>query len=160
MKKMRRLSLVLLTLLVALIIVPVAYAHPLRISLSTTRGDTGQPTRDRGRYVMDMAEIGFQELATIDMNRNGKTETNEAVDYRSGQCEQIRKNLSLKISSQQSRLECDSSWRFLQGRGIADAAIELHLYRIYRRVAEHRRCLSVDFANQNYPIAWAGVRSS
>jgi len=120
MTKLRRLSLVLLTLFVALTFVPVAYAHPLgNFTINHYAGLNIHPQKIEVDYVLDMAEIpAFQEMTIIDKNRDGKTESNETDYYRTTKCEAIRNDLLLRIGDREVRLVLDeSSLTFPAGQG-------------------------------------------
>src|SRR5215208_3457280 len=100
MKKIRRISVVLLTLLICFAFVPAAFAHPL--GNFTINQYTGlQVSRETVTidYVVDMAEIpAFQEIALFDANGDGQPDAAEAAGYHAQKCASLQPSLNLRIN--------------------------------------------------------------
>ena len=111
MKKIRRVAVILLTLMISLIVVPVAFAHPLgNFTINHYAGI--QVSRDKIAvdFVLDMAEIpAFQEIASFDANGNGQPDPQESAKYHPAQCEAIRPQLDLQLNGRPLVLHLDSS---------------------------------------------------
>ena len=111
MKKIRRTTVVMLTLLISFVFVPAALAHPLGnftinqyVGLNISREMIGVD------YVLDMAEIpAFQEIATFDENKNGKADYAEFAAYHADKCLSLLADLSLLLNNQPVNLTLTSS---------------------------------------------------
>ena len=100
MKKFRRISVVLVTLLVCFVFVPVAFAHPLgNFTINQYAGL--QISRDVIvlDYVLDMAEIpAFQEISLFDANGNGQADSAEAAGFHAEKCASLKPSLNLLLN--------------------------------------------------------------
>ncbi|MEK7786510.1 MAG: high-affinity nickel-transporter, partial [Chloroflexota bacterium] len=97
MKKLRLST--LLALVIALVVVPTAAAHPLgNFTINHYAGlNVGRESISID-YVLDMAEIpAFQEIAKFDANGDGQPNSVETASYHPGQCEAIRAKLDLRL---------------------------------------------------------------
>ena len=111
MTTFRRSITVILTLLLSLVMVPTALAHPL--GNFTVNQYTGlHVSRDVIviDYVLDMAEIpAFQEIATFDANGNGQPDPAETAGYPADKCAWIQPRLDLSLNRQAMPLSLASS---------------------------------------------------
>jgi len=111
MKKIRRVSVVILTVLLSLIIVPLVSAHPL--GNFTVNQFAGLHVSREGimiEYILDMAEIpAFQEIAAIDTNGNSQPDSSETVGYPADKCASLRPQLELRLNNQMTDLSLASS---------------------------------------------------
>jgi len=97
MKKIRRFTVVVLTLLVTFIFVPVAFAHPLgNFTINQYVGLNISRDKVLVDYVLDMAEIpAFQEIAAFDANGNGQPDSSESALYHADKCASLQPDLNL-----------------------------------------------------------------
>ena len=97
MKKIRRFTVVVLTLLVTFIFVPVAFAHPLgNFTINQYVGLNISRDKVLVDYVLDMAEIpAFQEIAAFDANGNGQPDSSESALYHADKCASFQPDLNL-----------------------------------------------------------------
>ncbi len=112
MKKLRLLPLLtLIMLLVGHILTPVAAAHPLgNFTINQYAGLHVSRNAITLDYVLDMAEIPtFQEMATIDANRNGQADAEESARYHPAQCTAIQADLDLRLDHHPLTLTLESS---------------------------------------------------
>jgi ABC-type nickel/cobalt efflux system permease component RcnA len=120
MKKILRLSAVILTLLVSLVFVPVAFAHPLgNFTINHYAGLHVSPEAISIDYVLDMAEIpAFQEIAVIDADGNGQADSAEAAGYQAAKCASLQPDLKLLVNNKSLALTlASSSVEFPAGAG-------------------------------------------
>lgn len=97
--------------LVFLIRVPLANAHPLGnftinhyAGLQVARDGIGID------YVLDMAEIpAFQEIAQLDTNHNHKPDSTETGHYSAAKCDEISPHLKLQLNQQPTALSLNHS---------------------------------------------------
>src|SRR5215217_1505121 len=101
MKKLRRLTVSLLTLIISFIFVPVAFAHPLgNFTINHYAGLHVIQDSIAVDYVLDMAEIpAFQEIATFDGNGNGQADASEAAAYHAAKCASLQPDLHLLLNN-------------------------------------------------------------
>ena len=111
MRKIRRVVVVLLTLLASLSAVPVAFAHPLgNFTINHYAGLRVSRDKIAVDFVLDMAEIpAFQEIAIFDANRNGQPDSQESAGYHPAKCEEIQSELDLTLDGKPVALRLDSS---------------------------------------------------
>jgi ABC-type nickel/cobalt efflux system permease component RcnA len=111
MRKIRRVAVVLLTLVTSLVAVPVAFAHPLgNFTINHYAGLRVSRDKIAVDFVLDMAEIpAFQEIAKFDDNGNGQPDPQESAQYHPAQCEAIRPQLDLRLNGVPLTLHLDSS---------------------------------------------------
>jgi ABC-type nickel/cobalt efflux system permease component RcnA len=111
MKLSRLFSLLIVVLIVAHILAPVAAAHPL--GNFTINHYTGlQFSRDAIEidFVLDMAEIpAFQEMATFDANANGQPDLSETAAYHRAKCDALQRDLVFKLAGRRLALNLVSS---------------------------------------------------
>ncbi len=99
----------LIACVVALLTPAVARAHPLG-NFTVNRYSRIEPdgTGVRVVYVLDMAEIpAFQEQATIDANRDGRTDDEERARYAAQRAEAIRRELRLEAAGRPLELRTE-----------------------------------------------------
>ncbi len=159
MKTLRRSSFVIATLILALVVVPVAAAHPLgNFTINHYAGLTVSRESITIDYVLDMAEIpAFQEIATFDANGNGKPDSAEAASYHPGQCEVIRPNLDLRLNGKPGVLTLDSSAiGFPPGAG---GLLTLRLTCAFSAAFNAADSARIEFADNNYAerIGWREI---
>lgn len=111
MNRNRRFSLTALLILLMHILVPFASAHPLgNFTINHFAGLHVNPDAITIDYVLDMAEIpAFQEIDSIDANRNGQADPEESAGYHPAQCEYIKADLDLRVNGSQFPLALVSS---------------------------------------------------
>ncbi|MBC7876402.1 MAG: high-affinity nickel-transporter [Anaerolineales bacterium] len=111
MKKIRRTSVVILTLLISFIFVPAALAHPLgNFTINQYVGLNVSRDKVLVDYVVDMAEISaFQEIAIFDANKNGLADSSEASGYHVDKCISLQSDLNLFLNNQPAVLTLASS---------------------------------------------------
>src|SRR5215216_2393950 len=111
MKNFRRVFISVLTLVVSLVFVPVAFAHPLgNFTINHYAGLLVSSDAISIDYVLDMAEIpAFQELATFDKNDNGQADSVEAAGYHAAKCASLQPDLKLHLNNKAAALVLTSS---------------------------------------------------
>ena len=111
MKKIRRIAVVISTLLICFVFVPVAFAHPLgNFTINHYAGLQVSPGAIAIDFVLDMAEIpAFQEITSFDANGNGVADASEADDYRARKCASLQPDLSLRVNNTAFDLKLTSS---------------------------------------------------
>jgi nickel/cobalt transporter (NicO) family protein len=111
MKKIRRIAVVMSTLLICFVFVPVAFAHPLgNFTINHYAGLQVKPDSITVDLVIDMAEIpAFQEISAFDANGNGLADASEAAGYPAQKCASLLPNLSLLVNNNASTLTLNSS---------------------------------------------------
>ncbi|HEY6075163.1 MAG TPA: hypothetical protein VIV15_17735, partial [Anaerolineales bacterium] len=111
MKRIRRMSVILLTLLVALVFVPAALAHPLgNFTINHYAGLNVARRAITIDYVLDIAEIpAFQEIATFDANGNGQPDASETAPYHPAKCRSLLPDLDLRVDGSSTALSLVSS---------------------------------------------------
>jgi ABC-type nickel/cobalt efflux system permease component RcnA len=111
MKNIRRAFTVLLTLLLSLVFVPVAWAHPLgNFTINHYAGLHVTPNSIDIDFVLDMAEIpAFQEIASFDANGNGKADVSEANAFHAAKCASLKSDLKLLLNNTALDLTLGSS---------------------------------------------------
>ena len=111
MKKIRHITVVILTLVICFVFVPAAFAHPL--GNFTINQYAGLKISRDGiviDYVLDMAEIpAFQEIALFDANANGQADAAEAAGYHAEKCTSLRPSLGLLLNKKGIPLRLVSS---------------------------------------------------
>ena len=111
MKTIRRTFTILGILLVCLIFVPVALAHPLG-NFTVNHYAGLQISREKVviDYVMDLAEIpAFQEIELLDANGNRQPDPDEVQGYHAVRCASLQPSLNLSINGNASALSLVSS---------------------------------------------------
>ena len=158
MKKLRLST--LLALVIALVVVPTAAAHPLgNFTINHYAGLMVSREAIAIDYVLDMAEIpAFQEIATFDANHDGQPDADEAARYHPVQCEAIRPQLALRLNGEPVALTLVSSAiEFPPGAG---GLLTLRLSCAFRapivNVAQDAR---VEFADRSYAkrLGWREI---
>src|SRR5215207_4717445 len=111
MKKIRRASVVILTLLVCFVFVPAAFAHPLgNFTINQYAGLQVSRESVVLDYVLDMAEIpAFQEIALFDANGNGQADPAETAGYPAEKCTSLASSLNLSLNKKATALTLASS---------------------------------------------------
>src|SRR4030067_1322011 len=99
MGRIRRLSIVTLTIVITLVCVPVVSAHPLgNFTINHYAGLEVSPQGIQVDYILDMAEIPtFLEISSIDTNQNDQPDEEELVGYSAYRCERILPDLAVAI---------------------------------------------------------------
>ena len=100
MKTTPRAFVIILVLLAMQVVVPSAAAHPLgNFTINHYAGLRVRRDAIDLHYVLDMAEIpAFQEISSLDADRDGMAETDETVGYHSAKCEATLPELDLRIN--------------------------------------------------------------
>ncbi|HJS19210.1 MAG TPA: sulfite exporter TauE/SafE family protein [Anaerolineales bacterium] len=111
MKKLRRITVVMLTLLICFVFVPAAFAHPLgNFTINQYAGLHISREVVVLDYVLDMAEIpAFQEITLFDANGDGKADAGEAAGYHADKCTSLQPSLSLLLNKKPLSLSLTSS---------------------------------------------------
>jgi len=111
MKKIRRATVVMLTLLISLVFVPAALAHPLgNFTINQYVGLNISRETIVVDYVLDMAEIpAFQELAPFDSDRDRQPDSPAIRNYPSDKCASLLADFDLLLSDQRVDLTLASS---------------------------------------------------
>jgi len=111
MKTTPRAIVIILVLLAMHVLVPSAAAHPLgNFTINHHAGIDVRRDAIVLTYVLDMAEIpAFQEISSLDANRDGIAESDETVGYHSAKCEAILPKLDLRMDGNPVRLNLQSS---------------------------------------------------
>jgi nickel/cobalt transporter (NicO) family protein len=111
MKKTRLIAAAFLTLLTSLVVVPVAFAHPLgNFTINHYAGIRVGRSSIAVDFVLDMAEIpAFQEIASFDANGNGQPDPDETAKYHPAQCAAMQLQLALELNGRPLPLHLDSS---------------------------------------------------
>ena len=111
MKKLRRLLIIILTLLICFTVVPSALAHPLgNFTVNQYAGLQVSPEKIKIDYVMDMAEIpAFQEIELLDANGNRQPDPEELAGYEAVRCASLQPSLNLSLNNQAVKLSLVSS---------------------------------------------------
>jgi nickel/cobalt transporter (NicO) family protein len=146
MKKIRRTTVALLTVLVSLVFVPVAFAHPLgNFTVNQYVGLKVSHEMILVDYVVDMAEIpAFQEIATLDANGNNQPDGDEFVEYAADKCTSLQPDLKLLLNNQALTPSlASSSVEFPAGVG---GLLTLRLSCEYR--------VPVDLSQDNYQLSF------
>lgn len=117
---LRRLSTVVLSVLLALVAVPAAGAHPLgNFTINQYTGLHLHPDTLTLDYVVDMAEIAaFQEIAALDRNGNRQPDPDEAAAYHAARCAALGPDLVVRVGGAPLTLSlASSSVEFPAGAG-------------------------------------------
>jgi nickel/cobalt transporter (NicO) family protein len=111
MKTIRICAASLLAVLVSLVVVPVAFAHPLgNFTINHYAGIHVSRDRITIDFVMDMAEIpAFQEISTFDDNGNGIPDPQKTAQYHPAKCAALGAQLDLDVNGKPLALHLDSS---------------------------------------------------
>ncbi len=111
MEKIRRVAVLLITLLLTFIVVPVAFAHPLgNFTINHYAGLHVSRDSIAIDFILDMAEIpAFQEITTFDTNGNGRADPSEAGAYHAAKCKSLQPDLSLLLNNKALDLSLQSS---------------------------------------------------
>jgi len=120
MKKFRRISVLIFTLVICFSFVPVAFAHPLgNFTINHYAGLQVGRAAIAIDFVIDMAEIpAFQEITIFDANGNGQADASEAAGYHTEKCNSLIPDLSLLLNNKQLDLTLiSSSVEFPAGAG-------------------------------------------
>src|SRR3972149_1590493 len=106
MKTTPRAIVIIVILLAMHVVVPSAAAHPLgNFTINHHAGLNVRRDAIVITYVLDMAEIpAFQEISSLDANRDGIAESDETVGYHSDKCEAILPKLDLRMDGNPVRL--------------------------------------------------------
>jgi len=111
MKRIRRMGVLICTILICFVFVPVAFAHPLG-NFTINHYSGLQVSREAIviDFVIDMAEIpAFQEIAAFDANGNGQPDAAEAAGYHAQKCASLQPDLSLRLNNRPLPLSLQSS---------------------------------------------------
>lgn len=159
MKTLRRSSFIIATLILALVVVPVAAAHPLgNFTINHYAGLNVSRDSVVIDYVLDMAEIpAFQEISTFDANNNGQPDSVETASYHPGQCEAIRSKLELRLEGKPVTLALNSSAiEFPPGAG---GLLTLRLTCNFSAALNAADSARIEFADNNYAerIGWREI---
>ena len=160
MKKIRRMTVALLTVMVSLIFVPVAFAHPLgNFTINQYVGLKMSPELILVDYVVDMAEIpAFQEITALDANGNNQPDGDEFVGYAADKCAALQPDLKLRLNGQSlTPVLASSSVEFPAGVG---GLLTLRLSCEYRVTVDLAQDSSkVSFINDAFPdrIGWKEI---
>jgi ABC-type nickel/cobalt efflux system permease component RcnA len=102
MRTIRRTLTVVITLFLSLVVVPVAWAHPLgNFTINQYVGFNINREIILIDYVVDMAEIpAFQEIAVFDANRDGQPDASEFAGYPGDKCAALQPTLGLFLEDQ------------------------------------------------------------
>jgi ABC-type nickel/cobalt efflux system permease component RcnA len=120
MKRIARLSLVVLIVVITLAYAPPAWAHPLgNFTINHYSELAIGPGEIDLDFIIDMAEIpAFQEISRIDLDRNGLVDEGESAAYVPDQCQALRSGLSLAIGGAPVQLlGVEGSLAFPPGQG-------------------------------------------
>jgi len=111
MKTLRRVSTILLTLIISFTLVPVVLAHPLgNFTINQYVGLHVSREMLVVDYVVDMAEIpAFQEIAVVDANGNGQADLSESASYDADKCASLQSDLSLLLANRPLTLALTAS---------------------------------------------------
>ena len=111
MKTLRRVSTILLTLIISFTLVPVVLAHPLgNFTINQYVGLHVSREMLVVDYVVDMAEIpAFQEIAVVDANGNGQADLSESASYDADKCASLQSDLSLLLAKRPLTLALTAS---------------------------------------------------
>ena len=111
MRRIRRLSIVTLTIVITLVCVPVVSAHPLgNFTINHYAGLEVSPQGIQVDYILDMAEIPtFLEISSIDTNQNDQPDEEELVGYSAYRCERILPDLAVGIDGRRLPLSLQAS---------------------------------------------------
>jgi len=111
MKKIRRATVVILTLLISLVFVPTALAHPLgNFTINQYVGLNVSREMIIVDYVVDMAEIpAFQELAPFDSDRDRQPDSPAIQKYPADKCASLLADFDLLLSDRRMDLTPASS---------------------------------------------------
>ena len=111
MKTLRRVSTILLTLIISFTLVPVVLAHPLgNFTINQYVGLHVSREMLVVDYVVDMAEIpAFQEIAVVDANGNGQADLSESASYDADKCASLQPDLSLLLAKRPLTLALTAS---------------------------------------------------
>ena len=146
MKKIRRMTVALLTVMVSLIFVPVAFAHPLgNFTINQYVGLNIGREMILIDYVVDMAEIpAFQEISALDVNANNHPDSAEFAGYAADKCTALQPDLKLLLNNQAlTPALASSSVEFPAGVG---GLLTLRLSCEYR--------VPVDLSQDNYQLTF------
>jgi len=160
MKNIRRVTVLICTLLISFIFVPVAWAHPLgNFTINHYAGL--HVTRDSIAidFVLDMAEIpAFQEITAFDANGNGQPDASEAAAYHAQKCKSLQPDLNLLLNNKPLALTLtSSSVEFPAGAG------GLPTLRLtcgfHASVSDMGQMTSLSFADKSYSerIGWREI---
>src|SRR5258706_8394129 len=160
MKNIRRVTVLICTLLISFIFVPVAWAHPLgNFTINHYAGL--HVTRDSITidFVLDMAEIpAFQEITAFDANGNGQPDASEAAAYHVQKCKSLQPDLNLLLNNKPLALTLtSSSVEFPAGAG---GLPTLRLTCEFRTsVSDMGQMTSLSFADNSYSerIGWREI---
>ncbi len=160
MKNIRRVFIVLLTLIVSFVFVPVAWAHPLgNFTINHYAGLHVSKDAISIDYVLDMAEIpAFQEISGFDANGNGQPDSSETQAYHAAKCTSLQPDLSLLLNNKALNLTLESSSiGFPAGAG---GLPTLRLTCAYNAVVSNTQPMqSLSFADNSYSerIGWREI---
>jgi len=160
MKATPRAIVIILVLLAMHVVVPSAAAHPL--GNFTINHHAGLDVRRDAivlTYVLDMAEIpAFQEISSLDANRDGLAESGETAGYHSAKCDAILPKLDLRMDGNPIRLNLQwSTIEFPPGVG---GLSTLRLSCVFSaRLSSLRELTQVEFRNDAYAerLGWREI---
>jgi nickel/cobalt transporter (NicO) family protein len=111
MKKIHRITTVILTLIVCFAVVPIAFAHPLgNFTINQYAGLHVSRDLVVLDYVVDMAEIpAFREILAFDVDANEQLDSAEAAAYQASRCAAHQPGLNLVINKQTMAFTLTSS---------------------------------------------------
>ena len=142
---------IILVLLAMHVVVPSAAAHPLgNFTINHHAGLNVRRDAIVITYVLDMAEIpAFQEILSLDANRDGITESDETIAYHSVKCETILPRLELRMDDNPIRLNLQwSTIEFPPGVG---GLATLRLTCVFSApLSSPRELTRVEFRNDAY----------
>ena len=163
MKKIRRMTVALLTVMVSLIFVPVAFAHPLgNFTINQYVGLNISRELILVDYVVDMAEIpAFQEISALDANGNNQPDSAEFAGYAADKCTALQPDLKLLLNNQAlTPALASSSVEFPAGVG---GLLTLRLSCEYRAPVDlSQDNYQLTFTNKAFPdrIGWKEIVSN
>lgn len=160
MKKIRRITVVIFTLLICFGFVPVAFAHPLgNFTINHYAGLNVSRDAIAIDFALDMAEIpAFQEIATFDTNGNGLADSSEAEAYHAEKCKSLQPYLSLLLNDRPLGLTLESS--FVEFPAGAGGLSTLRLTcKFNAPIAKAGQMTSLSFADKSYSerIGWREI---
>lgn len=155
---LRRLSPILLSVLLALVVVPAAAAHPLgNFTVNQYTGLHLRPDTLTLDYVVDMAEIAaFQEIAALDRDGDRQPGPDEAAAYHAAQCAALSSALVVRVGGAPLTLSlAASAVEFPVGAG---GLLTLRLTCEFR-VAWAASGQAVEFTNTAFPdrLGWREI---
>jgi len=160
MKIARLIPLLIVTVITAHVLAPLAAAHPLgNFTINHYAGLRLNRERIDLDFVLDMAEIpAFQEILTFDANANGRPDPSETAAYHAAACQSLRPDLLLRLAGRLLRLELlSSAVEFPPGAGgLPTLRLSCHFQGALPEVIENAR---FEFSNNVYAerLGWREI---